>query len=95
MNELTPKEKFLRSTDPYKTVSQAEAELRTALVKASILCITAPTDEKAEDAKKLVESFASHLTEEAVKECQQKVKELIHDSQRKDNDRLHVQNSSK
>ena len=83
MTELTPKEKFLRSTDPYKTVSQAEAEFRTALVKASILCITAPTDEKAEDAKKLVESFASHLTEEAVKECQQKVKELVHDSQRK------------
>ena len=83
MTELTPKEKFLRSTDPYKTVSQAEAEFRTAFVKASILCITAPTDEKAEDAKKLVESFASHLTEEAVKECQQKVEELVHDSQRK------------
>ena len=95
MNKLTPKEKFLRSTDPYKTVSQAEAEFRTALVQALILSITASTDDKSEDAKKLAESFASHLSKKAVKECKQKVKELIHDSQRKNNDRLHVQNSSK
>ena len=56
-------------------------------MKASILCITALTDEKAEDAKKLAESFASHLSKKAVKECQQKVKELIHASQRKNNNR--------
>tara|TARA_B100000287_G_scaffold396741_1_gene412676 strand:- start:2030 stop:2266 length:237 start_codon:yes stop_codon:yes gene_type:complete len=77
MTELTPKEKFLRSTDPYKTVSQAEAEFRTALVKALVLSITAPTDEDCEKASKLAISFASHLDKKAVEECKQKVKELM------------------
>ena len=95
MNELTPKEKFLRSTDPYKTLSQAEGEFRIALVKALILSITAPTDEDSKKAKKLAINFASHLDKHAVKECKQKVKELIHDSQRKNNDKSDVQNSSK
>ena len=79
-------QRFIQSTDPYKTVSQSEAEFRTALVKALVLHITASTDEKANECTELINSFASHLSEKAIEECHQKVQELIHDSQRKAND---------
>ena len=67
-------QRFIQSTDPYKTVSQSEAEFCTALVEALVLSITALTDEKAKDATKLAEFFASRLSKKAVEQCKQKAK---------------------
>ena len=51
-----------------------------ALTQCLILAITAPTDEKANQASQLAEQIAQGLTKKQVNQCKKKALELLEDA---------------
>ena len=79
---MNPQEIFLRSDDPYPTIGSVSDQNKTALVKALVISVTAPSQKLANECVQIGEAIATRLTKTEVEQCKQKAEELIAESER-------------
>jgi hypothetical protein len=77
---MNPQETFLRSDDPYPTVGSVADQNKTALVKALVLAVTAPTQKFADECVEIGELIARRLTLQEVEDCKQVAEEMLEES---------------
>jgi hypothetical protein len=77
---LNPQEIFLRSDDPYPTIGSVSDQNKTALVKALVLAVTAPSQKLANDCVQIGEAIATRLTKEEVENCKQVAEEMLEEN---------------
>lgn len=77
---MNPQETFLRSDDPYPTVGSVADQNKTALVKALVLSVTAPTQKLADECVEIGELIARRLTLKEVEDCKQVAEEMLEEN---------------
>ena len=77
---MNPQETFLRSDDPYPTVGSVADQNKTALVKALVLSVTAPTQKLADECVEIGELIARRLTLQEVEDCKQVAEEMLEEN---------------
>ena len=77
---MNPQETFLRSDDPYPTVGSIADQNKTALVKALVLAVTAPTPKLADECVEIGELIARRLTLKEVEDCKQVAEEMLEEN---------------
>ncbi len=77
---MNPQEIFLRSDDPYPTVGSIADQNKTALVKALVLAVTAPSQKLANECVKIGEAIATRLTKQEVEDCKQVAEEMLEEN---------------
>ena len=77
---MNPQETFLRSDDPYPTVGSVADQNKTALVKALVLAVTAPTQKLADECVEIGELIARRLTLQEVEDCKQVAEEMLEEN---------------
>ncbi len=77
---MNPQETFLRSDDPYPTVGSIADQNKTALVKALVLAVTAPSQKLANECVKIGEAIATRLTKQEVEDCKQVAEEMLEEN---------------
>ena len=87
---MNPQEIFLRSDDPYPTIGSVSDQNKTALVKALVLAVTAPSQKLANEYVQIGEAIATRLTKTEVEQCKQKAEELIAESEREIEDKYAI-----
>ena len=77
---MNPQEIFLRSDDPYPTIGSVADQNKTALVKALVLAVTAPTQKLADECVEIGELIARRLTLQEVENCKQVAEEMLEEN---------------
>ena len=81
---------FNWSDDPYPTVGSVSDQNKTALVKALVLAVTAPSQKLADECVEIGEAIATRLTKTEVKQCKSEAEELIAESERETEDKYAI-----
>ena len=77
---MNPQEIFLRSDDPYPTVGSIADQNKTALVKALVLAVTAPSQKLANECIEIGDAIATRLTKQEVEDCKQVAEEMLEEN---------------